>query len=64
MLRIARLEYEFMQRQKLTEKCNGLQKQKEAVLKNTEETQSKLDNVGPMLTSILSVSLISFLLKF
>lgn len=56
-LRIARLEYEFIQRQKLTEQCSTLEKEKESIGKKIEEKQTKLDNVRPLLNKMVEASL-------
>ncbi|XP_021951482.1 THO complex subunit 5 homolog [Folsomia candida] len=56
LLRIARLEYEFVQRQKLTEDCNSLEKEKESASKRIDDTQGKLDSIGPLLNSVLEAT--------
>ncbi|XP_021960014.1 THO complex subunit 5 homolog isoform X2 [Folsomia candida] len=54
--RIARLEYEFVQRRKLTEDCNSLEKEKESASKRITDTQGKLDSICPLLNSILDAT--------
>lgn len=57
LLRIARLEYEFIQRQRLTEQCNALEKEKEAIAKSIDEKQVQLDSVRPLLSKVLEATL-------
>lgn len=57
LLRVARLEFEFVQRQKLMEHCNLLEKEKEAIAKSIEGKQAKLDSVGPLLKKVQEATL-------
>ncbi|CAL8087830.1 unnamed protein product [Orchesella dallaii] len=56
-LRIARLEYEFIQRQHLTDECARLEKEKEIIGKKIEDKQVKIDSVRPLLNKVLEATL-------
>lgn len=56
LLRIGRLEYEFIQRQKLTEECSTLEKDKEAIARSIEEKTVKLDGIRPLLNKVLEAT--------
>jgi len=57
MLRIARLEYEYMQRKELTDQCEELEKVKNKVSDEIDIQQNKLDSVAPLLNKILEATL-------
>jgi len=53
LLRIARLEYEFIQRQQLSQQCNELDKQKDVMSDDIESYKKRMEAVKPILTNIL-----------
>ena len=57
LLRIARLEYEFVQRQELAQQCSELEKAKNQVTEEINQQQNKLDSVGPLLDRILEATI-------
>lgn len=72
-LQKARLEWELLQRRQLSEMCKQMYGEKEKVATDIEKQQQHLDNLAPMLRSVLQVnvvlinillSLLSFLSTF
>ncbi|XP_020290913.1 THO complex subunit 5 homolog isoform X1 [Pseudomyrmex gracilis] len=55
-LRLARLEWELMQRKQLAALCDELTENKKVVASNIEMKQTRLDNLAPQLRSILEAS--------
>ncbi|CAL8119210.1 unnamed protein product [Orchesella dallaii] len=56
-LRISRLEYEFLQRQHLTDECARLESEKGITIKKIKDKQVKLDDVRPLLKEVLKATL-------
>ena len=60
LLKIARLEYEYAQRQNLTEKCVQLEKEQERISAEILKRQTELGSIEPILEKILEVSKLNF----
>lgn len=63
-MRIARLEYEFVLRQNLTNECANLEKEKDKAAVNIDTTKKKLDSLQPLLSAVLDVSPTKFTYHF
>jgi len=58
-LRLARLEWELIQRKQLATLCDELTESKKAVASSIETKQTRLDNLAPQLRTILTVKIYS-----
>jgi len=56
LLRIARLEYEYVQRDKLQEDLDTLEREKELTSKSIQEKQEKFDSLLPLLKKVLDAT--------
>lgn len=54
-LRLARLEWELHQRKVLAETCRELQNEKEKITADIKKKRDRIDNLVPMIKSILAV---------
>ena len=58
MQRLARLEFEFLQRKNLATELKSVRSRCEEMQNEIEEKRKKLNSINPMLTSIIEVSLL------
>jgi hypothetical protein len=56
LLHIARLEYEYVQREKLQENMKLLEKEKELTAKAIQENEEKFDSLLPLLYNVLEAT--------
>ena len=54
---LARLEWEFEQRKRLSEQCRSIDKKRENVTNEIAKQQKRLENLFPRLNAILEVTL-------
>ncbi|CAH0390406.1 unnamed protein product [Bemisia tabaci] len=55
-LRLARLQWELLQRQQLATKCKELQEEKERVTTEIKRKRSQLENLAPLLKTVLATA--------
>ena len=58
MQRLARLEFEFLQRKNLASELKSVRSRCEEMQNEIEEKRKKLNSINPMLTSIIEVNLL------